>query len=164
VQGVRQKGSGIVAVVSTRPATPASPAAQRLLRAPGMRSAKRADWAQLLRFCIVGTSGYVINLCVFAALVHGADAHYQLAAIASFAVAWTSNFMLNKHWTFRRHVLTVMQQGARNLAVSLATLGLNLLALWAFVRGGAPELPAQAAAIALVTPLNFILNRRWSFR
>ncbi len=164
MQGVRPEASGIVAVVSTRPATSASPAEQRLLRAPGMRRAKRDDWAQLLRFCIVGTSGYVINLCVFAALVHGAGAHYQLAAVASFAVAWTSNFVLNKHWTFRRHGLSAIQQGARNLAVSLVALGLNLVALWALVSGGVPELPAQAAAIALVTPLNFILNRRWSFR
>lgn len=150
--------------VSTRPATPASPAPPRLLRAPDMRRAKRDDWAQLLRFCVVGTSGYVINLCVFAALVHGAGAHYTLAAVASFAVAWTSNFALNKHWTFRRHGLSAVQQGARNLAVSLVSLGLNLLVLAALVNGGAPELPAQAAAIAMVTPINFILNRRWSFR
>lgn len=129
-----------------------------------MRSAKRDDWAQLLRFCVVGTSGYVINLVVFATLLHGAAAHYQLAAVVSFAVAWTSNFVLNKHWTFRRHGLSALQQGARNLAVSVATLGLNLVALWGLVSSGVPELPAQAVAIALVTPVNFILNRRWSFR
>lgn len=135
-----------------------------MLRAPRLRRAGRDDWAQLLRFCVVGTSGYAINLAVFATLVHGADTHHQLAAIASFAVAWTSNFVLNKHWTFRQHGLSAMRQGARNLMVSLATLAVNLLALEALVRGGVPELPAQAAAIALVTPLNFLLNRRWSFR
>jgi putative flippase GtrA len=150
--------------VSTRQATSAPSATTRLLRAPRLRRAKRDDWTQLLRFCVVGTSGYVINLAIFAALVHGVGAHYVLAAIASFAVAWTSNFALNKFWTFRRHELSAMRQGARNLTVSLATLVLNLVVLSGLVALGLPELPAQAVAIAVVTPLNFILNRRWSFR
>ena len=32
----------------------------------------RANWSQLVRFATVGASGYVINLAVFAAAVHGA--------------------------------------------------------------------------------------------
>ena len=43
--------------------------AHRALRA-------RHNWLQLLKFCVVGGSGYVINLAVFAGLVKGADVHY----------------------------------------------------------------------------------------
>ena len=57
-----------------------------------------------------------------------------------------------------------MQQGARYLAVSLVALGLNLLLLELLIRVGSPEVPAQALAIAAVMPINFLLNRRWSFR
>ncbi len=32
------------------------------------------------------------------------------------------------------------------------------------VRAGSPEVPAQALSIATVMPINFLLNRRWSFR
>jgi putative flippase GtrA len=32
------------------------------------------------------------------------------------------------------------------------------------VQAGSPEVPAQALAIAAVVPINFLLNRRWSFR
>lgn len=136
----------------------------RVLRAPGIRDARREDWHQLVRFCIVGASGYAINLAVFSALLYLGGAHHVAAAAGAFCVAWTSNFVFNKFWTFRRHGLSAVQQGARYLAVSLVALGLNLLLLEAMVRAGAPEILAQAIAIAAVMPVNFLLNRRWSFR
>lgn len=129
-----------------------------------MRGHGREEWSQLLRFCTVGASGYVVNLAVFWALIQFAGAHHLLAAVGAFLVAWTNNFVFNKFWTFRRHELSAAAQGARNMLVSVASLGLNLVALEALVRAGAPELPAQAVAIAAVTPINFLLNRRWSFR
>ena len=135
-----------------------------MLRAPNIRRARRADWEQLVRFCVVGASGYIVNLAVFSVLVHGAGTHYALAAVAAFCVAWSNNFLFNKYWTFRRHELSTVQQGARYLAVSLVALGLNLLLLEFLVQAGMPEVPAQAIAIAAVMPINFLLNRRWSFR
>ena len=135
-----------------------------MLRAPNIRAAKRSDWHQLLRFCVVGASGYLVNLVVFSLLVHAADWHYIAAGVGAFVVAWTNNFVLNKFWTFQRHGLSTTQQGARYLAVSLVALGLNLIVLELLVSAGSPEVPAQAVAIASVMPVNFLLNRRWSFR
>lgn len=144
--------------------TPVALPRRSLLSIPNVRRAGREDWHQLLRFCIVGASGYLVNLAVFSALVYGADAHHAAAAVGAFCVAWTSNFIFNKFWTFRRHGLSALQQGARYLAVSLVALGLNLMVLEALVQAGAPEIVAQAIAIAVVMPVNFLLNRRWSFR
>ena len=62
----------------------------------------RSDWHQLIRFCVVGASGYLVNLAVFSFLVHGVDAHHVVAAIGAFCVAWTNNFVLNKFWTFQQ--------------------------------------------------------------
>lgn len=137
---------------------------RRLLSAPRIRHAGRDDWHQLLRFCIVGASGYLVNLAVFSALVYGLDAHHATAAVGAFCVAWTSNFIFNKFWTFRRHGLSALVQGIRYLTVSLVALGLNLAVLEALVQTGTPEVLAQAVAIAAVMPVNFLLNRRWSFR
>lgn len=136
----------------------------RVLRVPNIRRAQREDWEQLVRFCVVGASGYLVNLAVFTILVHGVGAHYVPSAVGAFGVAWTNNFLWNKYWTFRRHGLSAMQQGVRYLAVSLVALGLNLMLLELLVRAGSPEVPAQALAIAAVVPINFLLNRRWSFR
>jgi putative flippase GtrA len=150
--------------VPTREAQPVPSPEARVLRVPNIRRARRADWEQLVRFCVVGASGYFVNLGVFSVLVHLAGAHYALAAVMAFCVAWTNNFLWNKYWTFRRHGLSALQQGARYLAVSLVALGLNLLLLALLVRAGSPEVPAQALSIAAVMPINFLLNRRWSFR
>lgn len=131
---------------------------------PSIRRARKADWHQLIRFCVVGASGYLVNLVVFSVMVHVLDLHYVVAAIGAFCVAWTSNFVFNKFWTFQQHELSAVQQGARYLAVSLVALGINLVLLGMLVRTGMPEVPAQAIAIAAVMPVNFLLNRRWSFR
>ena len=133
-----------------------------VFRVPDPRRATRADWTQLLRFCLVGTSGYIVNLGVFALLVEAAGAHYALAAVGAFVVAWTNNFVLNRQWTFRRRGLSVPSQALRYLLVSLAALGLNLGLLDLLVRSGLAAIPAQALAVILVTPVSFLLTRRWA--
>jgi putative flippase GtrA len=53
----------------------------------------------------------------------------------------------------------------RFFIVSLAALGANLVVLHLLVvYGGLGRLLAQAIAIVLVTPLNFVGNKLWSFR
>jgi dolichol-phosphate mannosyltransferase len=140
------------------------PSRGRVLRIPSLRRATASDWAQLVRFCVVGASGYVVNLLVFAALLHWFGLHHILAAVGAFCVAWVNNFVLNRHWTFNRDGSSALAQGARYLAVSLVSLAVNIVLLESLVRGGMPELPAQAVAILLVTPVAFLLNRRWAFR
>ena len=49
-------------------------------------------------------------------------------------------------------------------SIYLGKLGANLAFLTALVALGVPKIPAQALAIALVTPWNFVANKLWSFR
>ena len=124
----------------------------------------RANWAQLVRFGTVGASGYVINLAVFAALVHGASTDKGIAATAAFIVALSNNFVWNRLWTFRASDGHAGFQAARFCVVSLVAFGFNLAVLYVLVEGvGMSEVPAQALAIAAATPLNFIGNKLWSF-
>lgn len=125
---------------------------------------KGSNWAQLAKFCAVGATGYVVNIVVFAVLVRAFDLHYLPAAVGSFAVAVTNNYLWNRAWTFTGTRGHVVWQGARFLVVSLAALGANLVVLTLLVSAGAAEVPAQAFAIALVTPINFVGNKLWSFR
>ncbi len=145
-------------------ASSARPPRNKVFRLPKLRDASRADWRQLIRFCLVGASGVIVNMAVFAVAFKIWHIEHTLAAIIAFAVAWSTNFALNKHWTFRRHNLGVWRQGFRNLTVSMVGLAVQLGLLNLFVVLGAYEIWAQLASIALVTPLNFLLNRRWSFR
>ena len=131
--------------------------AQAALRRP-------ANWIQLVKFCVVGATGYAVNLGVYALLVHGAGLHYLAAAVCSFVVAVTNNYTWNRLWTFRAERGHVALQGAKFLVVSLAALAANLAALAVLVAFGMPKVPAQAVAIVLVTPLSFLGNKLWSFR
>lgn len=123
----------------------------------------RRNWEELGKFCAVGAIGYAINLGVYAAVLH-AGVHYLVAATCSFLVAVTSNYFWNRVWTFRDRRAGVAAQGMRFFVVSLVSLGANLLVLHMLITVGAGKLVAQAIAIVLVTPLNFIGNKLWSFR
>ena len=122
------------------------------------------NWIELVKFSIVGATGYVVNLGVYVALLRGAGLHYVAAAVCSFAVAVTNNYTWNRHWTFRGYRGHLYYQGLRFLIVSLVALGANLLLLRGFVAAGVDKIGAQALAIVLVTPLNFVGNKLWSFR
>ncbi|HZR91490.1 MAG TPA: GtrA family protein [Gaiellaceae bacterium] len=123
-----------------------------------------ANWLQLGKFSVVGLSGYVVNLAVYAALLRGAEFHYLGAGACSFVVAATNNYVWNRAWTFRHQRGHVYYQGLRFFLVSLAALGANLGILHGLVGAGLNKLAAQAIAIVLVMPLNFVGNKLWSFR
>jgi dolichol-phosphate mannosyltransferase len=130
----------------------------------GAAARQPANWWQLLKFGIVGASGYLINLGVFALLAGNLGIHHIAAAIGAFGVAVTSNFLWNRYWTVGPGDGSAGFQAARFFAVSLASLGLNLVVLEALVSSGSVgELTAQAIAVAVAMPFNFLGNRLWTF-
>jgi putative flippase GtrA len=122
------------------------------------------NWVQLVKFCAVGASGYVVNLTVFALCVEVLDMHHLPAATAAFVIAVLNNFWWNRHWTFRARNGPAGFQAARFFTVSVAAFlfAASILELLVSV-GELPELPAQAISIVMATPLNFIGNKMWSF-
>jgi hypothetical protein len=69
---------------------------RRLLRLPSRSLARSraggairtsGDWTVLAKYCLVGASGYAVNLAVYLTLVRGAGLHYLIAAVCSFLVA-----------------------------------------------------------------------------
>ena len=155
-----QRDSG---AVSPPPTMRARAAAETRRVRHGLR--RPANWFQLVRFSIVGGSGYIINLAVYSLLVAVADLHYIPAAMLAFCVAVTNNFLLNRHWTFRATDGSAAFQAPRFLMVSLLALVFNLVVLELLVGvAGIPKIPGQAIAVLAATPLNFVGNKLWSFR
>jgi putative flippase GtrA len=147
-------------VSSVRPESPPArlgPRATRALRA-------RRNWVQLLKFSLVGGSGFVVNLAVYALALDYLGMEYHLAATVSFLVAVSNNYLWNRLWTFRDQRGHIGYQGARFFVVAVLAYGANQLFLSLFVLMGAGKVVAQAAAILLVTPVNFVGNKLWSFR
>ncbi len=124
----------------------------------------RESWVQLLKFGVVGGSGYLINLGVFAFLTGNLGVYHAVAAVGAFCVAVTSNFLWNRYWTFGPGDGEAHLQAARFLAVSVGSLAINLVMLELLVRtSGMSELAAQAIAVAVAMPFNFIFNKLWTF-
>jgi putative flippase GtrA len=125
---------------------------------------KPHNWVQLIKFCAVGGSGYVVNLSVFALCVEVIGLHHLVGATAAFVVAVMNNFWWNRHWTFRAGQGHAGFQAARFFIVSVAAFlfAASVLELLVSV-AELPELPSQAIAIVAATPLNFIGNKMWSF-
>jgi dolichol-phosphate mannosyltransferase len=132
-------------------------AVYRALRAPH-------NWVQLAKFCVVGGSGYAINLAVYTALLKWAGLHYLGAAFVSFLVAVSNNYWWNRHWTFRDDRGHFAYQGMRFAVISAVALAANLGLLRLLVAFGVGKVVGQAIAIIAVTPLNFVGNKLWSFR
>lgn len=140
-----------------------SPAGELAYRI-GAAARRPATWVQLLKFGLVGGSGYLINLGVFAVLAGSFGVHHAIAAVGAFCVAVTNNFLWNRYWTFGPGQGPAHFQAARFFAVSLASLGLNLVVLELLVSHHITgELTAQAIAVAVAMPFNFLGNKLWTF-
>lgn len=152
-------------VSSPPPSRPARTRAGHHARRVGRGMRKPHNWMQLVKFSLVGASGYVINLAVYSSLLKGADVHYRTAAVLAFCVAVTNNFLWNRHWTFKATDDHAGFQAARFVLVSLFALVFNLIVLEVLVSSaGVAKIPAQAVAVLAATPLNFVGNKLWSFR
>jgi putative flippase GtrA len=130
----------------------------------GLAARSRASWWQLVKFGLVGASGYLINLAVFSLLRGDLGIHQALAAVGAFCVAVTSNFAWNRHWTFAAADGHAGFQAMRFLAVSVGALAINLVVLEALLLGTSlGDLTAQAIAVAFAMPFNFLGNKLWAF-
>jgi len=127
---------------------------------------------QFIKFCFVGASGVVVNLIVFNAtlllwrLATGSTptvAEY-LGNLLGFVVSVLTNYYLNRRWTFRSSG-AVSSELPKFFAVSIVAYLVNL-GVFTVARHGLHlgDNPSQLIAIACVMPINFILNKLWSFR
>jgi dolichol-phosphate mannosyltransferase len=123
------------------------------------------NWLQLIRFGVVGASGYIINLAVFAACVHLLGIDYRISSVIAFLVSVGNNFWLNRHWTFDAKHDHAGHQGARFFTVSLLAYAFSYAVLIALVDGaGLSKVLAQSVAVAAAMPLSFVGQKLWSFR
>jgi dolichol-phosphate mannosyltransferase len=118
---------------------------------------------QFVKFCVVGASGYAVNVCAFA-LALALGVHYLVAAGTAFAVAVASNFWWNRRWTFGARDRAAGSQAGRFFTVSVAACLFAAMVLELLVgAAGLPAMAAQAAAVSAAMPLNFLGNKAWSF-
>jgi putative flippase GtrA len=141
-------------------------------RPSGLKTARAAGWRELARnpialqaarFLAVGGASYAVNISLYAAFV-AAGMHYLLAAVSSYAIGFTFNFLANRHWTFAAGGEPLDRQLMKFSVLAAIILALDLGLLRIAIGGiGAPKVLAQAVVILLLAPVSFAGNRLWSF-
>lgn len=119
---------------------------------------------QLGRYVVVGLTGFAVQLGSFTLLVHAAGLPYGAAGFIAGCLALVNNFVLNRHWTFEAGSGRLSHQATSYAILSAAMFGVQLAVLFAMVTIGLPKVPAEVVSIATVVPINFVAQRRFSFR
>jgi dolichol-phosphate mannosyltransferase len=131
----------------------------------GMR--RPHNWFQLIKFSLVGGSGFVVNVTTFFVVNALLGVHHIAAATVAFVLAVFNNFWWNRHWTFDSHGARHHHAGfqaARFFTVSVAAFLFALVVLELLVSNtDIPATVAQAISIVAATPLNFVGNKMWTF-
>ena len=124
--------------------------------------------SQFLKFALVGLSNTLIAYLVYAFCVY-IGLHYLLANAIAFAVS-----VLNAFYWSDRFVFCKVEGESRSaiwtlfktyLAYGSTGLVLASVLLWLYVdRFGISEYIAQLLVLVVTIPLNFIINKYWSFK
>ena len=118
---------------------------------------------QPVRFLIVGAGGYFVNLAVFAWLLR-LGVPYLPDSIVSYFVSNALMYLGNRYYTFGLGHAGFWPAYLRYILVGLVVAGLNAAVLAFLVEiVGLRAVYAQALSLLLITPVAFILNKRWTF-
>ena len=127
-------------------------------------------FSKAARFYTVGASGLLINYFISSSLANGlfADLSYMHATLIGIICSMTSNFLLNKRWTFEdknfllKH--TLKQYG---MFTGFSSFGAALQLLLVYLLTGASGFNYEISlfmAVAIASVSNFLLNKRWTFQ
>jgi len=120
------------------------------------------------RFFTVGASGLLINYLISSLLSGGTffNFWYIHGTLIGIIFSITSNFLLNKSWTFEDRDFslyhTLKQYG---LFVAFSSIGasIQLLLVYLLVESGLSYSPSLIIAVASASISNFLLNKKFTF-
>jgi putative flippase GtrA len=109
---------------------------------------------QFLRFCAVGTVGFVIDAVILQLLVLGIGMSPYLVRIISFLVAASATWLMNRHYTFKVEHRATHSEWARYIALTPLQCGNWRAQPWLGVAVG------SVAGLAI----NFLTSQLLAFR
>lgn len=132
-----------------------------------MRFANLTDKVFLLKFLkfgVVGFSGVAVDFTVTYICKEKIKIQKYIANAIGFTVAASSNWLLNRIWTFESHNPHIATEYITFLVISIIGLGINTLILWFLT----DKLKfnfylSKLGAIGVVTVWNFFVNYMITF-
>ena len=117
---------------------------------------------KFLKFGCVGLSGLAVDFGITWVCKEVLKIQKYVANAIGFTTAATSNYLLNRIWTFRSQNPEIALEYGKFLLISVIGLGINTLILWILVsRYNKNFYLSKLFAIAVVTLWNFFMN--WIF-
>jgi putative flippase GtrA len=119
---------------------------------------------KFLKFGIVGFSGVFVDFGITYLTKEKLRIPKYIANAIGFSTAATTNYFLNRIWTFKSTNPEVMVEFSEFFAISMIGLGINTLILWILVSKFKMNFyVAKIFAIAVVTVWNFLANAFFTF-
>lgn len=124
---------------------------------------------QFIKFGLVGVSNTLISLGTYYLCVYVLHMHYQLANLLGFIISVTNAYFWNSRYVFkmgkRRSFTEHLKTYSRTVTAYGATYLLSTALLWLWVDMlGISEAIAPVINLLITIPLNFLINKFWTFR
>lgn len=118
------------------------------------------------KYYAVGASGVLVNLGLLFYLTEYVGLWYFLSYTIAISISITSNFLLNKIWTFRDSInsqRTLVMYG-KFVGVSILGMAIQLGSVYLLVESmSVYYMLAALISICIAGAINFMINRRWTF-
>lgn len=122
---------------------------------------------EFFKFCIVGTSGVVVNMGLLIILTRSLETALEYASPIAIEISIISNFILNNVWTFRARAnnSSLFKRFFRFHIVAFSAGIVNYIILLSLHYGmGLMDIVANLIGIAAATIVNYVLNSRWTWK
>ena len=119
---------------------------------------------RFIKFSIVGFSGLIIDFSITYILKEKLRVQKYIANSTGFILAASSNYFLNRIWTFENSAPEIFEQYTKFILFSVIGLGINNLILYYLHdRKGINFYISKLAAIVVVVIWNFSANVIFTF-
>lgn len=121
------------------------------------------------RFYTVGFSGFVLNYLVSILLSNGilGSFGYLQATAVGIAVSVTTNFLLNKFWTFEdknANLTRLIRQYGMFVGCSSLGILIQFLSIYMLRESGIPYNFSLLIGVTIASVSNFLFNKKWTFK
>jgi len=124
----------------------------------------KAFLVKFIKFGLVGVSGLFVDFGVTYLCKEIFKIQKYVSNSIGFTVAASTNYILNRIWTFQSHDPQIVMEYTQFLIISLIGLGLNNFFLWLIIKKFKLNFyVAKLFAIGLVTIWNFLANNYITF-
>ena len=117
---------------------------------------------KFIKFCVVGGSGALIDFGITYLCKEKLNLHRYAANTLGFCIAASSNYAINRYWTFES-TNPILREFGLFVIFALVGLGINTLFVYLFERAKVNFYIAKFFAIVITSLWNFFVNYFYNF-